>query len=234
MRFDILTLFPEAFSYLSESIIKREKESGAVEINIYNIRDWAVDKHKTADDRPFGGGPGMLMKFEPIYRTLKSIGVYPQRDESTKVIFTSPKGKKWVQATAKEYSESVERLVIICGHYEGVDQRVIDELVDEEISIGDFVLSGGELPAQMILDSIVRLLPGVLGNEQSPIKETEFVDGATIPEAPQYTRPEVYTTEEGKELRVPEILLSGNHAEIEKWKQIESEKLKSLPAEASA
>ncbi len=218
MKIDILTLFPNSFSFLQESIMKRAKESGAVEINIHNIRDKATDKHKTADDRPFGGGPGMLMKFEPIYRSLKSIGVYPERDASTKVLFTSPKGSKWTQSMAQEFSQNIDRLVIICGHYEGVDQRVLDELVDAEISIGDYVLSGGELPAQIIVDSIVRLIPGVLGNEESPIKETEFKDGEVIPEAPQYTRPEIFVTDEGKELKVPDILLSGHHAEIEKWR----------------
>jgi tRNA (guanine37-N1)-methyltransferase len=218
MKIDILTLFPNSFSFLQESIIKRAKESGAVEITIHNIRDNATDKHKTADDRPFGGGPGMLMKFEPIYRSMKALGVYPKK-EGVKVLFTSPKGRKWTQALAQEYSSSVQHLVILCGHYEGVDQRVVDELVDEEISIGDYVLSGGELPAQVIVDSIVRLIPGVLGNEESPIKETAFEDDSVIPEAPQYTRPEVFITDEGKELKVPEILLSGHHGEIEKWRQ---------------
>jgi tRNA (guanine37-N1)-methyltransferase len=218
VKVDILTLFPNSFSYLQESIIKRAKESGAIDINIYNIRDYSTDKHKTADDRPFGGGPGMLMKFEPIYRAMKSLGVYPKKD-GVKIVFTSPKGKKWTQSHAEEYSSTVGHLVVLCGHYEGVDQRVIDELVDEEISIGDYVLSGGELPAQIIVDSIVRLIPGVLGNEESPIKETTFENNSIIPEAPQYTRPEVFTTDEGKELRVPEILLSGHHGEIEKWRQ---------------
>jgi tRNA (guanine37-N1)-methyltransferase len=218
VKVDILTLFPNSFSYLQESIIKRAKESGAIDINIYNIRDYSTDKHKTADDRPFGGGPGMLMKFEPIYRAMKALGVYPKKD-GVKIVFTSPKGKKWTQSHAEEYSSTVGHLVVLCGHYEGVDQRVIDELVDEEISIGDYVLSGGELPAQIIVDSIVRLIPGVLGNEESPIKETTFENNSIIPEAPQYTRPEVFTTDEGKELRVPEILLSGHHGEIEKWRQ---------------
>lgn len=217
MKVDILTLFPNAFSYLNESIIKRAKESGKLDIAIHNIRDWATDKHKTADDRPFGGGAGMLMKFEPIYRCMKDLGVYPKK-EGTKVLFTSPKGKKWNQSEAESYAGSVSHLVILCGHYEGVDQRAIDELVDHEVSIGDYVLSGGELPAQIIVDSIVRLIPGVLGNEESPVKETTFNDDKVIPEAPQYTRPEVFVTDEGKELRVPEVLLSGHHAEIEKWR----------------
>lgn len=217
MKVDILTLFPNSFSYLQESIIKRARESGAIEINIYNIRDYSTDKHRTADDRPFGGGPGMLMKFEPIYRCMKSLGVYPKKD-GVKILFTSPKGQKWTQSLAQEYSKSVEHLVILCGHYEGVDQRVIDELVDEEVSIGDYVLSGGELPAQVIVDSIVRLIPGVLGNEESSVKETTFENDSVIPEAPQYTRPEVFVTDEGNELKVPEILLSGHHGEIEKWR----------------
>ncbi|MFS8130942.1 MAG: tRNA (guanosine(37)-N1)-methyltransferase TrmD [Candidatus Dojkabacteria bacterium] len=214
MQFDILTLFPEAFSYLEESIIKRAKAKDLIKINIHNLRDWSTDKHHTVDDKPFGGNPGMLIKVEVVYNSLKALGVYPKTNPKTKVILTSAKGTPWTQSLAESYKSKVERVVIICGHYEGFDHRIAKYLIDAEISVGNYVLSGGELPSMVILDSIVRLLPGVLGSEDSLNDET--TEGN--PEYPQYTRPSTFKTEEGEEWSVPETLLSGNHAEIEKWK----------------
>lgn len=217
MVFDILTTFPTAFSYLNESILKRAQEKMVITMNIHNLRDWAEDKHKTTDDRPFGGNPGMLMKIDPIYKALKSIGVYPNKEQKTKIILTSAKGKMWSQNTAQAYAQTLERIVIICGHYEGVDHRVEEFLVDEEISIGNYVLSGGELPAMTIVDSVSRLLSGVLGNENS-LSEESVSNESRFLEYPQYTRPAIFTTDEGEKWGVPEVLLSGNHKEIEGWK----------------
>lgn len=215
MKFHILTLFPNSFSYLDESIIKRAQKAGLIEMKIHNLRDWATDKHGTADDRPFGGNPGMLMKIEPIYRSLKDLGFYPKNNPKKRVVLTSAKGNVWNQQVAKSYSQSFDEVLIICGHYEGVDHRVVENLIDEEVSIGNYVLSGGELPAMVILDSLSRLIPGVLGNPDSLIDESNNVlDEA---EYPQYTRPSNFKTDEGEEWIVPEVLISGNHKEIKKW-----------------
>lgn len=216
MKFYILTLFPNSFSYLDESIIKRAQKAGLIDIKIHNLRDWATDKHGTADDRPFGGNPGMLMKVEPIYKALKDLGFYPKNDPKKKVILTSAKGSVWNQDLAKTHVSEYEEILIICGHYEGVDHRVVENLIDEEISIGNYVLSGGELPSMILLDSMARLIPGVLGNPNSLIDESNNVlDEA---EYPQYTRPSLFKTEEGDEWGVPDVLISGNHAQIERWK----------------
>jgi tRNA (guanine37-N1)-methyltransferase len=217
MKFDILTLFPESFSYLDSSMLKRGKEKGLLEIRIHNLRDWATDKHGTVDDHPFGGGVGMLIKVEPVYRALKDLGVYPNRDEKTKVFLTSPKGSLWTQKRAVNSKDYIDRIVLICGHYEGFDHRITDNLIDEEISIGNYILSGGELPAMIVIDSIARLIDGVLGNSESPKQETSFEE-EVYPEHPQYTRPSVFKTDEGEEWGVPEILLSGDHAKIANWK----------------
>ncbi|MEP7103903.1 MAG: tRNA (guanosine(37)-N1)-methyltransferase TrmD [Candidatus Dojkabacteria bacterium] len=214
MQFDIITLFPNSYSYLNESIVKRAKEKNLVKINIHNLRDWSTDKHHTVDDKPFGGNPGMLIKLEVVYNALKALGVYPNKDPKTKVILTSAKGKQWNQTFAQTYSKEIDRVVILCGHYEGFDHRIVENLIDEEISIGNYVLSGGELPSMVILDSIIRLMPGVLGSEESLQDET--TEGN--PEYPQYTRPSTFKNDEGEEWTVPEVLLSGNHAEIEEWK----------------
>lgn len=219
MIIDILTIFPDSFSYLQESIVKRAQQKGEVQINIYDLRKWTDDKRKTVDDKPFGGGAGMVLKVGPIYNALKDLGVYPERDDSEKIIITSAKGKKWGQGMAEGYSQQVSRLVIICGHYEGVDNRVVEHLVDAEISVGEFVLSGGELPAMIIVDSIIRLLPGVLGNSESLEEETSFVEGGVLKEYPHYTRPEHFSTEEGESWSVPGVLLSGDHSEIKKWQK---------------
>jgi tRNA (guanine37-N1)-methyltransferase len=211
MQFDILTIFPNSFdSYFNESIIKRAKESGKIKINLINIRDFAADKHKTTDDTPYGGGPGMVMKVEPIYKALQSI----KKQKKCRVILFSAKGKIYKQKDAKRLAK-YDQLVFICGHYEGVDERV-KKFVDEEISIGEYVLTGGEIPAMILVDSVSRMVPGVLGNVESA--KTESFSKEDILEYPQYTKPSVFETKESKKLRVPKVLLSGNHKEIEKWR----------------
>jgi len=211
MQYNILTIFPNIFySYFSESIIKRAQEKKLINIKIHNIRDFALDKHKTVDDRPYGGGPGMVMKVEPIYKCLKSI----KRKKKSKVVLLTPKGKTFKQSMAKQYSK-IDQLILICGHYEGFDER-IRKYVDEEISIGNYVLTGGEIPAMTMVDAITRLLPGVLGDKNSPMDET-FSKNEKYIEYPHYTRPEYYNG-----IRVPKVLLSGNHKEIEAWRHKKS------------
>jgi len=208
IHFDIVTIFPEVISaYTNSSIIKRAQEKQLVKINIHNLRNWAKDKHKSVDDKPYGGGPGMLMKIEPIFNCLKDL-----KKENSIVILTSPKGEKLTQKKLKELSQDTNaHYIILCGHYEGFDQRIHDYLVDYEYSIGDYVLSGGELPALVLVDGITRLIPGVLGNEESLISETFNSD---IPDYPQYTKPEEFNG-----WKVPDILLSGNHKEIKEWRE---------------
>lgn len=217
MRFDILTTFPNSFSALQESIVKRAAQKGVVELYIHNLRDYALDKHKTTDDSPFGGGAGMLMKVEPIYRALKALGVYPKIDSNTRVVLTSAKGSEWSQSMAAEWSSSLKRIVIICGHYEGVDHRVAEKLVDLEVSIGSYVLSGGEIPAMVLVDSIVRLVDGAVGNKESLVNESH--SSKFNLEYPQYTRPALFNTDEGEFWSVPEILLSGDHKKIIDWQK---------------
>ena len=208
IHFDIVTIFPEVISaYTNSSIIKRAQEKELVKINIHNLRNWAKDKHKSVDDKPYGGGPGMLMKIEPIFNCLKDL-----KKENSIVILTSPKGERLTQKKLKELSQNTNaHYIILCGHYEGFDQRIHDYLVDYEYSIGDYVLSGGELPALVLVDGITRLIPGVLGNEESLISETFNSD---VPDYPQYTKPEEFNG-----WKVPDILLSGNHKEIKKWRE---------------
>ena len=193
MKFDVLTLFPEMFQSLDQSIIGRAKEKNLIEINLINIRDFSKDKHKKVDDTPYGGGAGMVMKADVVYDAFKSLD-----SKNAKVIYMSPQGKKLDQSKVVELSNE-EHLIILCGHYEGIDQRVIDKIVDEEISIGDYVLTGGELPAMVLIDSVSRYKEGVLSTES--IQEESFSNGML--EYPQYTRPEVF---EG--IKVPEVLLS--------------------------
>ncbi|MBR0426720.1 MAG: tRNA (guanosine(37)-N1)-methyltransferase TrmD [Clostridia bacterium] len=214
MKFDVLTLFPKMFEPLNSSIIGRAREKNLIEINLINIRDFSKDKHKKVDDTPYGGGAGMVMMPDVVYDAYKSIG-----DENAKVIYMSPQGKKLNQKKVEELAKQ-EHLIILCGHYEGIDQRVIDKIVDEEISIGDYVLTGGELPAMVLIDAVSRYNSGVIAEESR--EEESFANGFL--EYPQYTRPEVF---EG--VKVPEVLLSGHHANIEKWrkeKAIEITKLK--------
>ena len=211
IRFDILSVFPEMFeSPLNHSILKRAQEKGMAEIHLHNIRDYAEDKHRMTDDAPYGGGGGMVMKVEPIDRALASI--VPSRDNALVVLLT-PQGETFNQKLAEEMSRYF-RIVLVCGHYEGVDERVRDHLVDREISIGDFVLTGGELSAMVIVDAVTRLIPGVLGNNESASYDS-FSTG--LLEYPHYTRPGIY-----RDWQVPEVLLSGNHRDIESWRRKES------------
>ena len=207
MQFDVLTLFPEMFSSLNESIIGRAKTNKQININLINIRDFAENKHNKVDDTPYGGGAGMVMMPDVVYRAYQSL-----ERNNAKVIYMSPQGKTLNQKKVIELSKE-EHLIILCGHYEGIDQRVLDKIVDEEISIGDYVLTGGELPAMVLIDSVSRYVEGVLSNDS--IKEESFSNG--LLEYPQYTRPEVF---EG--MKVPEVLLSGNHKKIDEWRKEQS------------
>ena len=208
MRIDILTLFPESFSYLDSSILKRAKEKGLLEINLIDIRFFSKDKHKKCDDYPFGGGAGMLMSVQPIFDAVKSV-----QKENSHIVFASPSGQTLSVDIAKQLSKK-QHLVFICGHYEGVDQRVLDLLNPQEISIGDYVLTGGELPTMVIIDALSRFIDGVITKES--LAEESFSSGTL--EYPQYTRPAVF---EG--LEVPQVLVSGNHQEIAKWRKQKSE-----------
>ena len=207
MRFDVLTLFPEMFDSLEKSIIGRARKNGIININLINIRDFSQNKHKKVDDTPYGGGNGMVMMPDVVYRAYESI-----KKEKSKVIYLSPQGKKLDQKKVEELAKE-EQLILLCGHYEGIDQRVLDEIVDEEISIGDYVLTGGELPAMVLIDSVSRYVEGVL--KQGSTAEESFSMG--LLEYPQYTRPEIF-----KGNKVPEVLLSGNHQKIEEWRKQKS------------
>ena len=210
MRFDIMTLFPQFVDgVLSESIIGRAQKSGAISVNTYNIRDYSKDKHHRVDDTPYGGGRGMLMMAPPIYDCYADIVANSDPNAKRRVIYMSPRGKVFTQEKAKELAE-LDQLIILCGHYEGVDVRVIEEIVDEEVSIGDFVLTGGELPACIVTDAVARLVDGVLADPEC--YEKESISSGLV-EYPQYTRPFEF---HGK--CVPEVLISGHHANIEKWR----------------
>jgi tRNA (guanine37-N1)-methyltransferase len=232
MNFNIITIFPKIFdSYFGESIIKRAQEKNLIKINIHDLRQWTADKHKTVDDTPYGGGAGMLMKIEPLFKAIQNIKSQILNSKSqtnskfkiknSKFILLSAKGKKWDQAMAKKYSK-LDNIILICGRYEGVDERVT-KFIDEEISIGDYVLTGGEIGAMTIVDSVTRLLPGVLGNEASSKDESHSTPG--ILEYPQYTRPAEFEAE-SKKYKVPKILLSGDHKKIEEWRRSKSKKVK--------
>ena len=212
MRIDILTLFPEMCErVLNESIIGRARRSGKVEIVCTNIRDFSGNKHNKVDDTPYGGGMGMVMAADPIYNCYKSL--YGENEEKPHLIYMSPKGETFTQKKAVELSKK-DRIVLLCGHYEGIDQRVIDEIVDEELSLGDYVLTGGELPALTVADAVCRMLPGVLSDDLCFEEESHF---AGLLEYPQYTKPALW-----REQSVPEVLLSGNHAKINDWRKIQS------------
>jgi tRNA (guanine37-N1)-methyltransferase len=206
MKIDVLTLFPGMFAGpLDESIVKRARNAGLLELGIHNLRDWTHDRHKTVDDRPFGGGPGMLLKPEPIFEAVEQLAV-----EQTKVVLLCPQGRRFNQAIARELSQ-VQHLLLVCGSYEGFDERIREALADDELSIGDFVLTNGALPAMVVVDAVTRLLPGALGDDESSSDES-FSQG--LLEYPHYTRPAEY-----RGMKVPEVLLSGNHAEIERWRK---------------
>jgi tRNA (guanine37-N1)-methyltransferase len=214
MKFNIITIFPQIFdSYFNGSIIKRAQEVKIIKIKTHNLRDFTNDKHKTVDDTVYGGGAGMLMKIEPLYQAIKKIAG-KKKTKGQKIILLSAKGKKWDQQLAQKYSK-LKNITFICGRYEGVDDRIIN-FIDEEISIGDYVLTGGELGAMIIIDSVTRLLPGVLGNSESLEDESHNKKG--LLEYPQYTKPAVFTAGK-KKYKVPDILLSGNHALIAEWKK---------------
>ncbi len=208
MRIDILTLFPEMFAPLYESIIGRAQKAGKVEINIHDIRDFSQNKHKKCDDYPFGGGAGMVMMPQPVYDAINSI----DPEHKAVRIYTSPRGKTLKQSLVKSLAK-LDNILILCGHYEGLDERIIELCIDEEISIGDFVLTGGELPAMVMVDSVCRYVSGVIAEES--LAEESFSDG--LLEYPQYTRPQEF---QGK--KVPEVLVSGNHAEVDKWRKEKS------------
>lgn len=214
MRFDVLTLFPDLVSnILSESIIGRAQKAGYLSVYAHNIRDWSEDKNRRVDDTPYGGGMGMLMAAPPVYNCYDAVrAMAPQM--KTRVIYMSPKGRVLTQAHAKELKENYDRLIILCGHYEGIDQRVLDEIVDEEISVGDYVLTGGELPACILVDCVSRLLDGVLAS--SECYEDESIASGLL-EYPQYTRPYEFHG-----VKVPDVLLSGHHANIAKWRAAEA------------
>ena len=204
MKFDVLTLFPEMFEPLKQSIIKRAVEKNLIDINLINIRDFSEDKHNKVDDTPYGGGAGMLMKPDVVDRAYNSI-----KSENAKVIYLTPQGKTLNQRIVRDLSKQ-EHLILLCGHYEGIDQRVLDKIVDEEISIGDYVLTGGELPAMVLIDSVSRYVDGVLSDESTD--EESFSNG--LLEYPQYTRPEIFDN-----VKVPDVLISGHHENIRKWRR---------------
>ena len=211
MKIDILTLFPAMFAGpLDESIIKRARQAGLLELQLHQLREWTHDRHKTVDDRPFGGGPGMLLKPEPIFEAVESL-----KREKTRVVLMSPSGRKFDQGIARELAQQ-EHLLIVTGHYEGFDERIREALADDELSIGDYVLTNGALPAMVVIDTVVRLLPGVLGDDASSTEES-FSHG--LLEYPQWTRPAEF-----RGMKVPDVLVSGNHAEIAKWRGEQAKK----------
>lgn len=220
MKFNIITIFPQIFdSYFSESIIKRAQEKKIVKINVHNLRDYTDDKRRTVDDHPYGGGPGMVMMVEPIFRAVKKLrgNRSASSADKTKIVLFSPKGKKFDQKMAKRFSK-LDNLIMICGRYEGVDERVVQRIADEEVSVGDYVLTGGEIPAMIVVDAVTRLIPGVIAkeslNEESfSIKKQKDLANENY-EYPQYTRPEKF----GK-WSVPKVLLSGDHKKIEEWRK---------------
>jgi tRNA (guanine37-N1)-methyltransferase len=211
MRFDIITIFPEIFSGVFDfGIVRRAVEAGLIEIHLHDLRDYTHDRHRQVDDRPFGGGAGMVMKPEPLFRAVEAV---TNGEPGVSVALLSPQGRLFSQPVAEEYAHK-PRLVLICGRYEGVDERVVEHLITDEVSIGDYVLSGGEIPAMVVVDAVTRLIPGALGCEQSAERES-FSNG--LLDYPHYTRPAEY-----RELKSPEVLLSGNHAEIERWRRRKS------------
>jgi tRNA (guanine37-N1)-methyltransferase len=215
VNFDIVTIFPEFFTGpFAHGVVPRAQAAGELTIRVHDLRDWTYDRHKTVDDRPFGGGEGMLLKAQPLFEAVEAI--VPERGPKSKVVLLSAQGRRFDQSVAREYA-ALDQLVLICGRYEGVDERVAEHLADEELSIGDFVLSGGELAAALVVDAVGRLLPGVLGNEESSKNESfsEESDGGL--DCPQYTRPAEF-----RGWKVPAVLLGGNHSEIKRWRRAAS------------
>ncbi len=210
MKFHIVTIFPEFFrGPFEHGVIQKAREAGLIEIRVHDLRTWTYDRHRTVDDRPFGGGEGMLLKAAPIFEAVEA--VWPERSEGSKIVLLSAQGKRFDQAKAREFS-GLKELLLICGRYEGVDERVAEHLADEELSIGDYVLSGGELAAAVVLDAVARLQAGVLGNETSSVDES-FGEAGLL-DWPQYTRPAEF-----RGWKVPEVLIGGNHEEVRKWRR---------------
>ncbi len=225
MKFEVLTIFPEFFrGPFEHGVVARAREAGLLDIGVHDLRNWTHDRHRTVDDRPFGGGEGMLLKPEPLFEAVETI--WPERGPNRKVVLLSAQGRLFDQATARRFA-ALEGLLLICGRYEGVDERVAEHLADEEISIGDYVLSGGELPAALVIDAVARLLPGVLGNQASALNESfRAVDNRedSLFDWPQYTRPAEF-----RGWQVPEVLIGGHHEQIRRWRlQAAAEKMQRL------
>ena len=224
MRFDIITIFPKIFdSYLKETFIKKAREKGLIKIRIHNLRDFTTDKHKTLDDRPYGGGLGMVVKVEPVYRAVSTLTKLKIKNEKlkitkpkTKIVLFTPRGKKFNQRMAYKFSK-IDRIIMICGRYEGVDERVAQHIADIELSIGDYDLMGGDLPAMVVMETVARLIPGVLGKPQL-LKERITKEKGFI-EYPQYTRPEIFSPKKGVNWRTAKVLLSGHRQKIEEWRK---------------
>jgi len=220
MHFDIITIFPEIFdSYFKESIISRAQKKKLIKINIHNLRDFATDKHKTVDDKPFGGGIGMVMKVEPIFRAVTKLR--KSKCQKIRTILFTPRGRKFNQKMAYQFSK-LDQLILICGRYEGVDERVAKYVADMELSIGDYVLMGGELPAMVVVETVSRLIPGVIGKPQllkERIPSVPGRGGRGFIEYPQYTRPAVFSPKRGVFWRTPKVLLSGDHKKIQEWRK---------------
>ncbi len=211
MIFHVLTIFPEFFrGPFEHGVVARAAGSGKIRIEIHDLRNWTSDRHRTVDDRPFGGGEGMLMKPEPVFRAAETI--FPERGPARRIVLLTPQGRSFDQAAARRLA-GMEEILLISGRYEGVDERIAGHLADEELSIGDFVLSGGELAAAVVIDAVARLLPGVLGNEDSAVKESFSSEAGGLLDCPQYTRPADF-----RGWKVPEVLLAGNHAEVRRWR----------------
>lgn len=216
MKFDIITIFPELFrGFLDESLLARAQKKKLLKINTHNLREWTNDSHKTVDDRPYGGGAGMLLKIEPIFKAVKSLKL-KVKSKKSRVVLLSAKGKTFNQKKARELAK-YDQLIFICGRYEGVDERVAKYVADEEVSIGNYVLFGGEVPAMVLIETVSRLVPGVVAKEES-VKYESFSDKQSrSKEYPQYTRPEIFVLK-GRKIRVPKVLLSGNHTKISEWR----------------
>ena len=219
MKFDILTIFPEMFPcYFDASIIKRARENGLIEVNVHNLRDWAEDSHKTIDDAAYGGISGMVMKVEPVYNAVNDLK-NKNNKERVGTVLMSASGGVMDQGKVRRLYDEYDRLIIIAGHYKGVDGRVAEHIADEEISIGKYVITGGELPVMIVVDAVSRMVPGVIGSSES--KEGESFSPGVLHEHKVYTRPEIFSTKEGDEWKVPEVLISGNHKKIEEWRKEE-------------
>ena len=217
IKFDIITIFPQIFgSYFKESFIKKAQKKGLIKINIHDLRDWTIDKHKKVDDRPYGGGLGMVLKVDPIYRAIEKIKLTKRSSKKRKIVLFTPRGKQFNQKITYQFSK-LNQLILICGRYEGIDERVAKHIADMELSIGPYDLMGGELPAMLVVETVARLIPGVLGKPE--LLKERITKGKGFIEYPQYTRPEIFTPKKSLKWRTPKVLLSGNHKKIEEWRK---------------